>query len=224
MTPTGAFLALVPAVFVPSLLLWGGESLWPAVLAYHAYCAALPLAFRFSAREAGFALAGARRWLPWTLALCVLLLASGVALARLVDVKRLLPDGWEPLLAHARPWWAFAAYSLLVNAPSDEYFLARLPARVNSWAAGARARSFLELIHHRRSPVRRELPDVLGGVIRVLEGVGHARILSDAGVKPGPPQLRTTRGCPSCRRQTESPDDAVHPAKDPAVLHSLCGA
>jgi membrane protease YdiL (CAAX protease family) len=94
-------------VLVPALLLVSAESLWPAVLAYHGLCLGVPLAFRCLPRDAGFVPAHPRRWLPLTLAVCLLLLAGAEAVVRRVDVKPLLPDGWE---------------ALLVNALLEEYF------------------------------------------------------------------------------------------------------
>jgi membrane protease YdiL (CAAX protease family) len=121
-TTLGAIFGLLPAVLVPALLLVSAESLWPAVLAYHGLCLGVPLAFRCLPRDAGVVPATPRRWLPLTLAVCLLLLASAEAVVRRVDVKPLLPDGWEALLALAQPWWVFVAYSLLVNALLEEYF------------------------------------------------------------------------------------------------------
>jgi len=114
-------LAFLPAVVVPVLLVAGG-SLWPAVIGYHASCVGVPLAFRCSTREAGLVRSGARRWLPFTLTLSVLLLAGGEVGSRWIsDVEPLLPVGWERLIECARPWWAFVTYSLVVNAFCEEY-------------------------------------------------------------------------------------------------------
>lgn len=114
-------LAFLPAVVVPVLLVAGG-SLWPAVIVYHAFCVSAPLAFRCFARESGLVRSGARRWLPLTLTLSVLLLVAGEVGSRWInDVEPLLPVGWERLLERAHPWWAFVTYSIVVNAFCEEY-------------------------------------------------------------------------------------------------------
>jgi membrane protease YdiL (CAAX protease family) len=106
-------------VVVPVLLV-ASNSLWPAVIVYHALCLGAPLAFRCFARDAGLVRSDVRLWLPLTLALSVLLLAGG-ELGRWVGIGPLLPAGWQRLLERAHPWWAFVTYSLVVNAFSEEY-------------------------------------------------------------------------------------------------------
>lgn len=114
--------AVAPAVVVTTLLLLVEDSLWPAVLTYHALCLGIPLAGRCSFREAGLVLSDWRRWLLPTTALSVLLLAAGAAAPRMIDVETFLPHGWEPLLPLTEPWSMFVAYSLCINPFLEEYF------------------------------------------------------------------------------------------------------
>lgn len=115
-------IAIMQAVVVPALLLLGGESLWPAVLAYHALCLGVPLAARHSFQKAGLVLLDARGWLPSTIALSALLVAAGGVASRLLEVEMFLPEGLELLLSRVEPWWTFVIYSLCVNPLLEEFF------------------------------------------------------------------------------------------------------
>ncbi len=115
-------LALLPAVIVPTLLVLSKESIWPAILAYHALCVVAPLTFRCSLKEAGLGRSQMRRWLPLTMMLSVFLLRTGVVGSQVFLAKTLLPEGWKQVLGRIRPWWAFVAYSVLVNALCEECF------------------------------------------------------------------------------------------------------
>ncbi len=115
-----AALALLPSVIVPVLLVIVPTSLWPAVIGYHVLCLGFPLVHRQGRREAGLVASAPRRWLPLTAALSIALLAGG-ELGRHVHWAPCLPDGSERVLGLAHPWWAFVAYSIVVNAVSEEY-------------------------------------------------------------------------------------------------------
>src|SRR5713226_8295085 len=108
-----ALLAILPMVVVPTLLVIAKESLWPAVIGYHALCLGLPLVYRHGPAEAGFTVSNARRWLPLAGAVSIAVLAAG-EVGRRVSLVTLLPAGWERVLSLAHPWWAFVIYSIVV--------------------------------------------------------------------------------------------------------------
>jgi hypothetical protein len=81
-------------VVAPTLLVIAKESLWPAVLGYHALCLALPLVYRHGFTEAGFTVSNARRWLPLAGAVSIAVLAAG-EVGRHMTVVTLLPSGWD---------------------------------------------------------------------------------------------------------------------------------
>jgi len=115
-----ALLAILPMVVVPTLLVIAKESLWPAVIGYHALCLGLPLVYRHGLTEAGSTVSNARRWLPLAGAVSIGVLVAG-EVGRHVSLVTLLPSGWERVLSLARPWWAFVIYSIVVNAFCEEY-------------------------------------------------------------------------------------------------------
>jgi len=134
---TSIALAIVPAAVVPALLILAGESLWPAVLSYHALCIPIPLASRCSLKEAGFVLADVRGWLPVTIALTALLVAAAVAMSQTMRLESLMPHGFEQLLVRVNPWWMFVLYSLCVNALVEEFFWRGFLLRGTGIVAGA---------------------------------------------------------------------------------------
>jgi membrane protease YdiL (CAAX protease family) len=115
-------IAITQAVVVSALLLLDGESLWPAVLAYHALCLGIPLVARHSFKQAGLVLLDARGWLPSTIALSALLVAAGGVTSWLLEAEMFLPEGLELLLGRIEPWWTFVVYSLCVNPLLEEFF------------------------------------------------------------------------------------------------------
>jgi membrane protease YdiL (CAAX protease family) len=115
-----ALLAILPMVVVPTLLVIAKESLWPAVIGYHALCLGLPLVYRHGPSDAGFRVSNARRWLPLAGAVSIAVLAAG-EVGRHVSLVTLLPAGWERVLSLAHPWWVFVTYSIVVNAFCEEY-------------------------------------------------------------------------------------------------------
>jgi membrane protease YdiL (CAAX protease family) len=106
---------------VPALLLAIPSSIWPAVVAYHAYC--LAASFGWPDEEAFRPLRAGSRGGRAVLLVCLVLVAAGEVAARygLVTID-LLPDGWRELAERARPWRAFAVYSLAMNGYVEERF------------------------------------------------------------------------------------------------------
>src|ERR1700682_4647207 len=90
-------LAFLPAVVVTTLLITSKNSLWPAVIGYHALCLVLPLAYRRWPKDAGLTVSDVRRWLPPTTAISIALLAAG-ELGRHIRLEPLLPYGWQQVL------------------------------------------------------------------------------------------------------------------------------
>jgi membrane protease YdiL (CAAX protease family) len=163
-----AVLVLLPAVMVPALLLAIPASIWPAVIAYHAYC--LSASFGWPDERDARALRAGSRGGRAVLLMCVLLLAAADVAARygLVTIH-MLPDGWREIAARAQPWRVFAIYSIAVNGYVEERFwrgalLARTGVRRGAAAFG--------LLHAAAIGVLAGLPAALAaGAITIVAGL-----------------------------------------------------
>lgn len=163
-----AVLVLLPAILVPALLLAVPSSIWPAAIAYHAYC--LSASFGWPDETAARPLrAGSRGGRAVLLIALVLLVAGDVAARYGLVTVYMLPDGWREIAERARPWLAFAIYSLAVNGYVEERFwrgalLARTGVRRGAAAFG--------LLHAAAIGVLVGLPAALAaGVITGVAGV-----------------------------------------------------
>jgi membrane protease YdiL (CAAX protease family) len=115
-----AVLVLLPAILVPALLLAIPTSIWPAVIAYHAYC--LSASFGWPDETAARPLRPGSRGGRAVLLICLVLLAAGDVAARYGLLTDMLPDGWRDIAERAKPWQAFAIYSLAMNGYVEERF------------------------------------------------------------------------------------------------------
>lgn len=120
--PPIAFVALVPALLVPALLVAYPTSVWPAMVIYHAYCLLASFLYEdwLDPRPLHVRLAPPS-WPP--VVATVAILAAGEAVARgVVDVRPWLPAQAPALLAAASPWPYFVAYVVAVNGYIEERF------------------------------------------------------------------------------------------------------
>jgi membrane protease YdiL (CAAX protease family) len=116
-----AVLVLLPAILVPALLIAIPSSIWPAVIAYHAYCLSVSFGWP-DERPARPLRAGSRGGRAVLLIALALLLAGEVAARYGLVTIDMLPDGWRGIAERAMPWPAFAIYSLAVNGYVEERF------------------------------------------------------------------------------------------------------
>jgi membrane protease YdiL (CAAX protease family) len=118
--PPPVVLTLFPALLVTVLLVAVPASLWPALVAYHAYCLGVAVA---SERPPARPLAAAGRPLAFITVITILAALGAEVVARgYVDVRPWLPGDWITVARRAMPWPVFAAYSLGVNPCVEEYF------------------------------------------------------------------------------------------------------
>jgi membrane protease YdiL (CAAX protease family) len=119
--PPAGFLALFPSLLVPLLLIAFPASVWPAVIAYHAWCLGVALAF---AGPSDRHLPAIARHPYWFIAVITILAAIGaeVVARGYVDVRPWLPAQWVEVARRAMPWTVFASYSLVVHTYAEERF------------------------------------------------------------------------------------------------------
>ena len=163
-----AVLVLLPAILVPALLFAIPTSIWPAVIAYHAYC--LSSSFGWPDERNLRPFHGASPGGRAVLLICGVLLAAAEVAARsgLVTIH-MLPDGWREIAERAQPWSVFAIYSIAVNGYVEERFwrgalLARTGVRRGAAAFG--------LLHGAAIGVLAGLPAALAaGAITAVAGL-----------------------------------------------------
>jgi membrane protease YdiL (CAAX protease family) len=120
--PSTAFVALLPTLLVPALLVAYPTSVWPAMVVYHAYCLAASFLYEdgHDPRPLHVRLAPPV-WPPVVAALVIL--AGGEVVARgVVDVRPWLPPQAPALVAAAAPWDYFVAYVVVANGFIEERF------------------------------------------------------------------------------------------------------
>ena len=119
--PSVGVLALFPSLLVPLLLIAFPATVWPAVLAYHAWCLGIGIAFAAPSDRHRPALT---RHPYRFIAVATILAALGAeVMARgYVDVRPWLPANWVEVTRRAMPWTVFAVYSLVVHAYAEERF------------------------------------------------------------------------------------------------------
>jgi membrane protease YdiL (CAAX protease family) len=160
--PPTAFVALLPSLLVPALLVAYPKSLWPAVVLYHAYCVIAsflyedahdprPLYLRLSIPQ----------WPPIAAAVAIGALGELIAWG-VVDVRGWLPAGSRELVATTTPWRWFAVYAVLANGYFEERFWRGALMSRTGIVAGAAA---FGLMHGLGAGVR------LGAVAGIVSGV-----------------------------------------------------
>jgi membrane protease YdiL (CAAX protease family) len=122
LVPSPAVLALFPSLLVPLLLIAFPATVWPAVIAYHAYCVGVAVAFA----------APPDRHLPATssrhplrfivIATAIVAIGAEVVARDYVDLRPWLPPQWMEVARRAMPWPVFAIYSLTVHTYAEERF------------------------------------------------------------------------------------------------------
>ena len=147
--PPAGVLSLFPSLLVPLLLIAFPASVWPAVIAYHAWCLGIAVAFAAPTdRRLQATALHPYRFIAITTILAGL--GAEVIARGYVDVRPWLPGQWMEVARRAMPWSVFAIYSLVVHTYAEERFwreallsgTAVLPARRRSgWCTPPRAGS-----------------------------------------------------------------------------------
>ena len=120
--PPTAFVALLPSLLVPALLVAYPTSLWPAAVLYHAYCVIASFLYEdpHDPRPLYLRLA-VPHWPPIAAALAIVAVGELIAWG-VVDVRGWLPAGSRELVATTTPWRWFAIYAVLANGYFSERF------------------------------------------------------------------------------------------------------
>jgi membrane protease YdiL (CAAX protease family) len=120
--PPTAFVALLPALLVPALLVAYPTSVWPAMVVYHAYCLVASFLYEDAHDPRPLHVRLAPPSWPPVVAAGVILAAGELVARGVVDVRPWLPPQAPSLIAAASPWPYFVAYVVAANGYFEERF------------------------------------------------------------------------------------------------------
>jgi membrane protease YdiL (CAAX protease family) len=119
--PPAGVQALFPSLLVPLLLVAFPASVWPAMVAYHAWC--LGVALVFAAPSDRHLPAAAHHPFRFIAVITIVAALAAELVARgHPDVRPWLPARLADVAGRAMPWTLFAAYSLAVHTYAEERF------------------------------------------------------------------------------------------------------